>query len=55
MLAVYGLSDCNNVKYWVRIRKALDEREGDARLILGDFNATLEHFRETINYVSDPH
>ena len=33
----------------------MDEREGNARLILGDFNSTLDFARDTTNYQSDPH
>ena len=54
-LAVYGPSDTDDVKYWVRVWKSLGEREGDARLILGDFNSTLDLERDSINYLSDPH
>ena len=54
-LAVYGPSHEDDSKYWVKVRKSLDEREGDAQLILGDFNSTLDLDRDTMNYVSDPH
>ena len=56
-LAVNGPSHEDDSKYWVKVRKSLDEREGDARLILGDFNSTLDldRDRDTMNYVSDPH
>ena len=54
-LAVYYPSHEDDSKYWVKVRKALDEREWDARLILGDFNSTLDLDRDTMNYVSDPH
>ena len=54
-LAVYGPSHKDDVKYWVKVRKSLDEREGDARLILGDFNSTLDLDRDSMNYVGDPH
>ena len=51
-LAVYGPSDTDDVKYWVRIRKSMDKREGDACLILGDFNSTLDLERCSMNYIS---
>ena len=54
-LVVYGPSESDDVRYWVRVRKSLDEREGDARLILGDFNSTLDLERDSMNYSSDPH
>ena len=54
-LAVYDLSHEDDMKYWVKVRKSLDEREGDARLILGDFNSTLDLDRDSMNYVGDPH
>ena len=40
-LAVYDSSDADDVRYWVMVKKSLDEREGDTHLILGDFNSTL--------------
>ena len=51
-LAVYGPSHEDDSKYWVKVCKSL---EGDARLILGDFNSTLDLDRDTMNYVTDPH
>ena len=50
--AVYGPSDSDDPKYWVRVWSLLDERNDDARLILGDFNSTLDFARDTANYLN---
>ena len=53
--AVYGPSDSDDPKYWVRVWSLLDERNDDARLILGDFNSTLDFARDRANYLNDPY
>ena len=40
---------------WKDVKSVLDTRTGNGKMILGDFNVTLDFARDTSNYLTDPH
>ena len=52
--AVYGPNGDID-QYWKDVKSVLDTRTGDGKMILGDFNVTLDFARDTSNYLTDPH
>ena len=52
--ALYGPNGDDD-QYWSTVKSILDTRTGDGKMILGDFNVTLNFARDTFNYLTDPH
>ena len=52
--ALYGPNGDDD-QYWKDVKSILDTRTGDGKMILGDFNVTLNFARDTSNYLTDPH
>ena len=52
--AVYGPNGDDD-QYWINVKTILDTRTGNGKMILGDFNVTLDFARDTSNYLTDPH
>merc|ERR1712215_121105 len=52
--AVYGPNGDDD-QYWKNGKTILDTRTGNGKIILGDFNVTLDFARDTSNYLNDPH
>ena len=51
--ALYGPNGDGD-QYWKDVKTILDTRTGDGKMILGDFNVTLDFARDTSNYLTDP-
>ena len=53
---VYGPSHKDDEDFWKLVKYHLDLRNSpEGRMILGDFNVTLNFARDTLNYLTDPH
>ena len=52
--AVYGPNG-DIEQYWKDVKSVFDTRTGNGKMILGDFNVTLDFARDTSNYLIDPH
>merc|ERR1712002_59874 len=53
---VYGPSHKDDGDFWKLVKYHLDLRNSpDGKMILGDFNVTLNFARDTQNYLTDPH
>ena len=54
--AVYGPSHTDDLNFWDNVKSNLDLRSSNGgKIILGDYNVTLNFARDTCNYLTDPH
>lgn len=42
-------------EYWRIVDRKLSERQSDYKIIMADFNTSLNFTRETARYLTDPH
>ena len=54
ILAVYASSD-DTPKFWEEAHTILNTGKAKLRLMLGDYNCTLDHNRDDTRYKTDPH
>ena len=54
-LAVYAPSHKDTPSYWEHIYNELSKTNNEYKLILGDYNCTLDHTLDTHGYKTDPH
>ena len=54
-LAVYAPSHKDTPSYWEHIYNELSKKNNEYKLILGDYNCTLDHTLDTRGYKTDPH
>ena len=53
---VYGPSHKDDEAFWDLVKRNLDLRNSNGgKMILGDYNVTLNFARDTNNYLTDPH
>ena len=53
---VYGPSHKDDEDFWNLVKYHLDLRDSpDGKMLLGDYNVTLNFARDTLNYLTDPH
>ena len=54
MICVYGPS-VDRPAFWESVLELYNDNNCDYRMILGDFNVTLDHEVDSIDYLTDPH
>ena len=54
-LAVYAPSHKDMPSFWEHAYNEISQNNNDHRLILGDFNCTLNHTLDSSGYKTDPH
>lgn len=54
-LAVYAPSDKDTPSYWEHVYNEIAKDNNDHRLIIGDFNCTMDHNLDSLGYKTDPH
>ena len=53
---VYGPSHKDDKDFWNLVKSQLDLRNSpDGKMLLGDYNVSLNFARDTLNYLTDPH
>ena len=54
--AVYGPSHADDTDFWNNVKSNLDLRSSNGgKMILGDYNVTLNFAHDTCNYLTNPH
>ena len=54
-LAVYAPSHKDMPSFWDHVYDEISQNNNENRLILGDFNCTLDHKIDSSGYKTDPH
>ena len=55
-VAVYGPSNTDDSIFWIVVKRYFDlGTSNGGKIILGDYNVTLNVSRDTCNYLTDPH
>ena len=55
ILAVYAHSKDNPNGFWNTVHNIANQGKAEHRIIIGDFNCTLNHAKDSSGYESDPH
>ena len=53
--AIYGPSDKDDPAFFERVSDKLDNRGYQHKIIIGDWNTTLDACNDQLNYITDPH